>query len=111
MRVLQIGVGGVGESIAKIAQQRDPKQDWLELMVLADYNEVRAHEVAAKLGEPERFPVEKIDAANKDQIIALTRKYRADVLMNSVDPPYNMPILEAAFEAGVTYIDMAASVS
>jgi len=54
MRVLQIGVGGVGESIAKIAQQRDPNQDWLELMVLADYNEVRAHEVAAKLGEAER---------------------------------------------------------
>jgi hypothetical protein len=36
MRVVQIDVGGVGESIAKIAQQRDPKQDWLELMVLAD---------------------------------------------------------------------------
>jgi len=111
MRVLQIGVGGVGESIAKIAQQRDPNQDWLELMVLADYNEVRAHEVAAKLGEAERFPVEKIDAANKDQVVALIKKYRADVVMNSVDPPYNMPIFEAAFEAGVTYIDMAASLS
>ena len=34
MKVLLIGVGGVGEAIAVIAQDKP----WLEKMVLADYN-------------------------------------------------------------------------
>ena len=62
MRVLQIGVGGVGESVAMIAQQRDPKGEWLEKLVLSDYDEVRANEVAAKLGDPGRFPAARVDA-------------------------------------------------
>jgi saccharopine dehydrogenase (NAD+, L-lysine forming) len=34
MRVLLVGVGTVGEAIAKVAADRD----WLEHMVLADYD-------------------------------------------------------------------------
>ena len=45
MRVLLIGVGGVGEAIAKLAQNRP----WLEHMVLADYNLERAKAVQARL--------------------------------------------------------------
>jgi saccharopine dehydrogenase (NAD+, L-lysine-forming) len=41
MKVLLVGVGGVGEAIAVIAAKRP----WLELMVLADYNKARAEEV------------------------------------------------------------------
>ena len=41
MKVLLVGVGGVGEAIAIIAK----KQPWLERMVLADNNLARAKEV------------------------------------------------------------------
>ncbi len=61
MRVLLVGVGGVGEAIAAIAKPRA----WMELMVLADYNINRAEEVQQKLGDADadRFPVESIDAS------------------------------------------------
>lgn len=53
MKVLLVGVGGVGEAIAVVARNRP----WLEKMVLADYNLKRAKEVRARLGAPRQFPV------------------------------------------------------
>ena len=46
MKVLLVGAGGVGEAIATIVKPRE----WLEQMVLADYNVKRAREVQKKLG-------------------------------------------------------------
>ncbi|HLB46030.1 MAG TPA: saccharopine dehydrogenase C-terminal domain-containing protein [Anaerolineales bacterium] len=107
MKVLLIGVGGVGESIAIIAQKRS----WLAQMVLADYNLKRAGEVQARLGDPARFPVEKVDASNRDEIVSLARKYNVDLIMNACDPRFNIPIFDAAFEAGCHYMDMAMTLS
>jgi saccharopine dehydrogenase (NAD+, L-lysine-forming) len=53
MKVLLVGVGGVGEAIAAIAKPHP----WVEQVVLADYNLDRACEVQAKLNDPKRFPV------------------------------------------------------
>ena len=61
MKVLLIGVGGVGESIAVIAQ----KHTWLTQMVLADYNLDRVKHVQARLGDPARFPAEQVDATSQ----------------------------------------------
>ena len=47
MKVLLVGVGGVGEAIAAIAKPRA----WMEQMVLADYNVKRAEEVQKKISE------------------------------------------------------------
>lgn len=107
MKVLLIGVGGVGEAIAVIAQNRP----WLEKMVLADYNLERAREVRQKLDAPEKFPAEWIDARDESHIVALARKHAVDVIMNAVEPRYNMPIFNAAYQVGCTYIDMAMSLS
>ena len=107
MRVLLVGVGGVGEAIAAIAKPRP----WLELMVLADYNVTRAKEVQKKLGDENRFPVEFIDASEQEDIEALVKKYDVDLIMNAVDPVFNKPIFDAAFSAGVTYLDMAMTLS
>ena len=103
MRVLLVGVGGVGEAIAATARDRP----WLETMVLADWDPARAHHVAEKLGHPDRFPVEQVDAADQAQVERLARKHRVDLVMNAVTCEFNTPIFEAAFEAGCTYIDMA----
>lgn len=107
MKVLLVGVGGVGEAIAAIAKPRK----WMELMVLADYNVKRAEEVQKKLGDAQRFPVEFIDASKQADIEALAKKYKVDVIMNSVDPVFNKQIFDAAYNVGATYMDMAMTLS
>jgi saccharopine dehydrogenase-like NADP-dependent oxidoreductase len=107
MKVLLVGVGGVGEAIAAIAKPRA----WMEQMVLADYNVKRAKEVQKKMGSPKRFPVEFIDASKKADIVKLAKKYKVDMIMNAVDPIFNEQIFDAAFAAGATYMDMAMTLS
>ena len=107
MRVLLAGVGGVGEAIAAIAKSRP----WMELMVLADYRLERAREVQEKLGDPVRFPVELIDASRQEEIEALARKHNVHLIMNAVDPLFNKQIFDAAYSVGVTYMDMAMTLS
>jgi saccharopine dehydrogenase-like NADP-dependent oxidoreductase len=107
MKVLLVGVGGVGEAIAAIAKPRN----WVDLIVLADYNLDRAKEVQAKLGDANRFPVEKVDANQQDQIEKLAKKYEVDLIMNSCDPSFNKPIFDAAFNYGCNYMDLAMTLS
>lgn len=107
MKVLLVGVGGVGEAIAAIARPRS----WIEQIVLADYNLERAKEVQKKLGGDSRFPVEFVDASEQESIEALAKKYHVDIIMNAVDPVFNKQIFEAAYEVGATYMDMALTLS
>ena len=107
MKVLLVGVGGVGEAIAAIAKERQ----WVEQVVLADYNVKRAEEVAAKLGDSRRFPVEFVDASKQEVVEELARKYGVDLIMNSVDPIFNKQIFDAAFNVGAHYMDMAMTLS
>ena len=107
MKVLLVGVGGVGEAIAAIAKPRS----WVEQIVLADYKLDRAKEVQKKLGDDQRFPVEFVDASQQESIEALAKKYHVDIIMNAVDPVFNKQIFEAAYHVGVTYLDMAMTLS
>lgn len=107
MKVLLIGVGGVGEAIAVIAQDRP----WLEKMVLADINLRRVREVRSKLRNPRKFPAEALDAGDKKQIADLARKHRVDLIVNAVEPAFNVAIFDAAFRAGCHYMDMAMTLS
>jgi len=107
MKVLLVGVGGVGEAIAVVAKDRP----WLQHMVLADYNLKRAEEVQTKLGDRARFLVEQVDASDRAQVRDLATKHTVDLIMNACDPIFNQPIFDAAFEAGVNYMDMAMSLS
>ncbi|MFZ0533866.1 MAG: saccharopine dehydrogenase C-terminal domain-containing protein [Anaerolineales bacterium] len=105
MKVLLIGVGGVGEAIAVVGRERL----WLEKMVLADYNLERAKTVQNRLGALEKFPVEQIDARDIIQIVQVARKHGVDLIMNAVSNFYNDTIFDAAYEAGCNYLDMAMS--
>ena len=111
MKVLLIGTGGVGEAIALIAKQRDPNSSWLKKMVLADFNLKRATEVAAKLGQPKRFPAEFINARNEEEIIAMVKKHDINLILNGCDPSFNEAIFDAAYDAGCNYMDMAMTLS
>ena len=107
MKVLLVGVGGVGEAIATIAKSRK----WVELVVLADYNLERVKEVQKKLKDPKRFPAEWIDASKQELIEKMAKKYKVDLIMNACDPLYNEPIFDAAYNAGCNYMDMAMTLS
>jgi len=107
MKVLLIGVGGVGEAIAVIAQDKP----WLQKLVLADYNLKRVKEVRGRLKDKRKFPAESIDARDKRQIVELARKHQVDLIMNAVDPIFNEAIFDAAYRAGCTYMDMAMTLS
>ncbi len=107
MKVLLVGVGGVGEAIAVIAKEKP----WLELMVLADYNKARTEEVQKKLKDAKKFPAEFVDANKKEMIVELAKKYDVDLVMNACDPSFNVPIFDAAYEAGCNYMDMAMTLS
>ncbi len=107
MKVLLVGVGGVGEAIAVIAKS----QPWVQQVVLSDYNTERIKEVQEKLGDTQRFPGEWVDASQQEKIEELAKKYKVDLIMNACDPSFNVPIFEAAYNYGCTYMDMAMSLS
>jgi saccharopine dehydrogenase (NAD+, L-lysine-forming) len=107
MRVLVVGAGGVGAAFAAIAQRRAR----FEQVVLADVALERARAVATRLGEPDRFVAERVDASDQDDLVELIGRVRPDAVLNACDPRFNEPIFAAAFEARVTYLDMAMTLS
>ena len=107
MKVLLVGVGGVGEAIAVIAKEKP----WVEQVVLSDFNLERVKEVQAKVGDPSKFPAEFIDASKQQMIEDLAKKYDVDLIMNSVDPQFNKQIFDEAFNTRKNYMDMAMTLS
>ena len=107
MRVLVVGVGGVGSAFAGIAQRRD----FLDRIVLADVDVARPTAVVEALGEPDRFAAAYVDASDEDSVAELIQGVQADVVLNATDPRFNPPIFNACFRARVDYLDMAATLS
>ena len=107
MKVLLVGLGTVGEAVARLSKGRP----WLEQMVLADHDLDRAREIAAEVGNPDTHPSAQLDASDTAAVEALARQYGVDVVVNAVDPRFVMPVFEGALAAGAHYIDTAVSVS
>jgi saccharopine dehydrogenase-like NADP-dependent oxidoreductase len=108
MRILVVGAGGVGAAFAPIAARRD----FYEHIVFADYDAARATSVVDRYDEGRgRFSAATVDASDADQIAALCRSQQITHVLNAVDPRFVMPIFDGALDAGVTYLDMAMSLS
>ena len=105
MRVLVVGAGGVGSAVARTVARRD----LFERVVVADYDVGRARRAIA--GGGDRFAAAQLDASDEQAIAELIRTERCDAVLNAVDPRFVMPVFRAAFTAGVTYLDMAMSLS
>jgi saccharopine dehydrogenase (NAD+, L-lysine forming) len=105
MRVLLVGAGGVGSAFARIAARRRS----FEQVVVADYDLARARRAAELAGAG--FEAFALDASDESAIASLLAAQRCDVLVNAVDPRYVMPLFRGALTAGVTYLDMAMSLS
>jgi saccharopine dehydrogenase (NAD+, L-lysine forming) len=107
MKVLVVGAGGVGAAFAAIAQRRPA----FERVVLADVAPERVRAVVAGLGDPGRFAAERVDASSQKDLVDLIGRVKPDAVLNACDPRFNEPIFGAAFEARVTYLDMAMTLS
>jgi saccharopine dehydrogenase (NAD+, L-lysine-forming) len=105
MRVLIIGAGGVGSAMVATAK----KWDLFERVVVADYDEGRAQRAIA--GGSDRFAAFQLDGSDEAAIVSLIESERVDAIVNALDPRFVMPLFRAAFAAGVTYLDMAMSLS
>jgi saccharopine dehydrogenase (NAD+, L-lysine forming) len=106
MRILMVGAGGVGGAVAAIAARRD----FVEHLVVADYDLARAEKVVAAVGD-QRFTAARVDAADGNAVRTLLIEHRCDALLNATDPRFVMPLFRAALAAGVHYLDMAMSLS
>jgi len=107
MRILVVGAGGVGSAVPAIAQRRS----FFAHMTLADIAPERARGAVERLGEPDRFSAVQVDAGDRAALAALIRELRADAVLNACDPRFNEPIFGACHAAGVTYLDMAMTLS
>lgn len=107
MKVLVVGAGGVGAAFAAIAQRRPV----FERVALADVALERAQAAVERLGEPDRFGAERVDASNLRELVELIGRVQPDAVLNACDPRFNEPIFDACFEARVTYLDMAMTLS
>ena len=106
MKALVIGAGGVGSAIANIASRRP----FIKQMVLADRNLSRAEAAITKLKDS-RFSAAEVNAAELEDIRALIRKAKPDIVINAVDPRFVMPIFLACEIENTNYMDMAMSLS
>ncbi|MFM9151279.1 MAG: saccharopine dehydrogenase C-terminal domain-containing protein [Candidatus Planktophila sp.] len=106
MKALVIGAGGVGSAIANIASRRP----FITQMVISDRNLSRAEAVIAKVKDS-RFSAAEVNAAELEDIRALIRKARPDIVINAVDPRFVMPIFLACEIENTNYMDMAMSLS
>ena len=106
MKIVILGAGGVGTSMAAIAARRQ----FFEEIVLADINTSVAEQALGRIGDP-RFSVRQQDASKIDEVVQLLESVGASIVVNACDPRFNPAIFEAASRAGVTYVDMALSLS
>jgi saccharopine dehydrogenase-like NADP-dependent oxidoreductase len=100
-----MGAGGVGTAMARTAA----KWNLFDYVGVADYDEGRAQRAIAGAGD--RFSAFQLDGRDERSMVELMRTERIDAVVNALDPRFVMPVFRAAFEAGVTYLDMAMSLS
>jgi saccharopine dehydrogenase-like NADP-dependent oxidoreductase len=106
MKVLVVGTGGVGAAVAAVAKRRD----FFEQMTFADLDPARPRALVEREGDA-RFVAAQVDASDPESLVGLLRDTDADAVLNAADPRFNPPILEAAFDYGCTYLDMAMTLS
>ena len=104
MKVLVLGAGGVGAPAAALLASRGFAQ-----VVVADLDPARARLAAERAGDAVEHAA--VDAGDTAAVAALLAASGATAVLNACDPRFVMPVFEAAGRTGVTYLDMAMSLS
>ncbi len=101
MRVVQLGVGSVGEVIVRtLAAESDVTE-----VVLADCDEERLRVVAARVPEG-KASTRRLDVRDPEALRETLRN--ADLAVNALLPELNVEIMRACLDVGCGYLDLAA---
>ena len=105
-RTLIIGAGGVGNVVAhKVAQNA---AEFGEIM-LASRNENKCKAIATDVKNSTGVVIKtaKVDADNVQEVVALLKEFKPQVLINVALPYQDLPLMDACLHAGVHYVDTA----
>jgi saccharopine dehydrogenase-like NADP-dependent oxidoreductase len=99
-RILSLGAGGMGAAAARTAASFSE----VECLIVADLNLDASRKVASECGD--KAKAVSVNVTDRKALVSMMKE--ADVVMNCVGPffRFGVPILEAAIEAGVDYLDI-----
>ena len=106
-RLLVIGCGGVAQVAIQKCCQND--KTFTELMI-ASRTEEKCIQLKNKIesaGTNVKLSTAKVNADNKDDIVALINSYKPDAVLNVALPYQDLTIMDACLECKVDYIDTA----
>lgn len=102
-KVLIIGAGGVGTVVAhKIAQNPDVFTE----IVLASRTQSKCDAIADAIGG-NRIVTDHVDADKVEDLVALFKKHKPDIVVNVALPYQDLTIMDACLHCGVNYLDTA----
>ena len=102
-KVLIIGAGGVGTVVAhKIAQNPDVFTE----IVLASHTQSKCDAIADAIGG-NRIVTDRVDADKVEDLVALFKKHKPDIVVNVALPYQDLTIMDACLHCGVNYLDTA----
>ena len=102
-KVLIIGAGGVGTVVAhKIAQNPDVFTE----IVLASRTQSKCDAIADAIGG-NRIVTDRVDADKAEDLVALFKKHKPDIVVNVALPYQDLTIMDACLHCGVNYLDTA----
>ena len=102
-KVLIIGAGGVGTVVAhKVAQNPDVFTE----IVLASRTQSKCDAIAKAIGDS-RIVTDRVDADKVDELVALFKKHKPDIVINVALPYQDLTIMDACLHCGVNYLDTA----
>ncbi|MBQ6090196.1 MAG: saccharopine dehydrogenase family protein [Lachnospiraceae bacterium] len=105
-RIMVIGCGGVaGVAIAKICQNSEVFDE----LMIASRTVAKCDALKEKLAPTTKTKITtaKVDADNKDELVALINAYKPDAVLNLALPYQDLTIMDACLECKVDYIDTA----
>jgi saccharopine dehydrogenase (NAD+, L-lysine-forming) len=102
MKVLQLGVGSVGEVIARTLAPESSVSE----VTLADIDEGRIGAVLSKLPEGKAKALQ-LDVEDHEALVSALSG--VDLCVNGLVPEVNLDVMQACLETGTNYLDMAAA--
>jgi saccharopine dehydrogenase (NAD+, L-lysine forming) len=108
MNVLLIGAGGVGGAFGTIAARRN----FIKKLVIADLNFEKAKGIAQNVARDGlETSAQSVDASSCESVLHLIQQHDIDAVVNLCAPLFNPPIFQAAYMAGIVYLDTACNLS